>query len=1202
MSSRAQQGEKGSESAARTRPLSIHEILLRREKKALAEAKKAAAEARKAREELQDNDKGKPSHSEPGRGRKSGKNLKDVPAEGSRKESVRDAPREDPKKDDVRRTSKEGSRKEGIRDAPREESKKDDVRRASKDGSKMETIRDASREDPKKDDVRHGFKESSKKEIIRDAPREVSKKENLKDRPKDGSKVDDLKDTPKVSRKDDQRDAAKKGSKNERSSGRDDSQSAGRDKDAHKSHKHITSMRGRPAESKDGNHGEIRARNGDTTRSSIMERSDKLRNEAKRKIHGFDDEKTSYVDRPVLKKHDSARSQVSKHYDRNDARREYGKPYHEEPRLKRRRSRSRDHDQGRRDRSLSLSPREQRRSYHGHDHGNYPPGRKYAENDRHRTSDNVGQGGGSYQRYESRLGGYSPRKRKTVPQDEQLSTTITPPVIRSSEKKPVTWDQPPAAADQSIFFTNLQPIVSQTSSVSVSFSAPKQNPATALDTILSGNSSSVDSVQLTQATRPLRRLHIENLASSASEDALIGCLNDFLLSTGDINRIQRSKQPCLSCTINKEKRQAFVEFLTPEDATAALSFDGRSFNGSTLKIRRPKEYIEMAHVAQKKPVEEGIKETSDVVADSPHKIFIAGISGVLSSEMLVEIVSSFGKLAAYHFVCSEDLGGRCAFLEYIDHSVTNKACAGLNGMKLGGCILTAVQVRNEASAFYGIPDSAKALLEEPTNVLQLKNVFDREEFLALSKPELEEILEDVRMECARFGAVKSINIVEYPASSDSITEDVLVEPKDEPVKLEPPECRTNDNCAETGTDCSLPSRSIVVPSNPREITGVDGISAFQDHKEPDTLREFDLPAAADQYTDLDDSHARAAGLTMDRQMESDHMDAMQVDQDATAVGDIHARAACSTVDQQTEADHIDSIQADQDAIAVVDIHGRAADPTVDQQTEADHMDSTQADQDATAVGDIQARAADPTVDQQTEADHMDSVQADQDATAVGDIQARAADPTLDQQVEADHMDSMQADQDATAVGNVQARAADPILDQQTEADHMDSTQTDQDATAVGNVQARAADPILDQQTKADHMDSTQTDQDAAAVGEDSLGEGHAGPTTLETCGSTTPGDVAGRSETENEQQSTDDVSESGAEKLPVADTRDDAPTRDDSLVSDTIVPEAGSILVEFMRKEAACLAAHSLHGRSFGDRTVSAGYAPHDLYLQRYPR
>jgi hypothetical protein len=45
--------------------------------------------------------------------------------------------------------------------------------------------------------------------------------------------------------------------------------------------------------------------------------------------------------------------------------------------------------------------------------------------------------------------------------------------------------------------------------------------------------------------------------------------------------------------INKEKRQAFAEFLTPEDATTALSFDGRSLNGSALRIRRPKEYVEM---------------------------------------------------------------------------------------------------------------------------------------------------------------------------------------------------------------------------------------------------------------------------------------------------------------------------------------------------------------------------------------------------------------------------------------------------------------------------------------------------------------------------------------------------------------------------------------------------------------------------------
>jgi splicing factor U2AF 65 kDa subunit len=44
--------------------------------------------------------------------------------------------------------------------------------------------------------------------------------------------------------------------------------------------------------------------------------------------------------------------------------------------------------------------------------------------------------------------------------------------------------------------------------------------------------------------------------------------------------------------INKEKRQALVEFLTPDDATKALTFDGRLLLGSVLKIRRPKDYIE----------------------------------------------------------------------------------------------------------------------------------------------------------------------------------------------------------------------------------------------------------------------------------------------------------------------------------------------------------------------------------------------------------------------------------------------------------------------------------------------------------------------------------------------------------------------------------------------------------------------------------
>uniref|UniRef100_A0A0D9VPB4 RRM domain-containing protein n=1 Tax=Leersia perrieri TaxID=77586 RepID=A0A0D9VPB4_9ORYZ len=964
--------------AARTRPLSIQDIMSRREKK-------NASEAKKTKEGLEETSNCKSNHLEPGRGSKSRKDPKNMPVEGSKKDN---------------------------RDRPGEGSKKDDMRHMP-------------REEHKKDNSRH-------------TPREVSKKDYLKDSPKDSSKIDNLKVRVKVPSKDDQRDTRKKGSKKEQSSTKDESHLVEKDKG--------NPMSVRVGKSRGGDHAEITARSSDATKhesqkgtgkrwidepvgnDGIKERSER-RTDGKRKGRDFDDEKSSQVDRPTLKKQDAARLQDHKHFDRKDGRKEHAKQYHEEPRSKRRRSTSRDHDLRRHDRSVSPSSREQRHSYRGHDHDYYPPyhsvdksRRKHAETERHRTSWNAGYSGGSYRRYESHLGGYSPRKRKTAPKDEKTTIKTASPVIRSPEKKSVTWDQPPVAADQSNFVTTLQPAVSQMdSAVSVNLTTSKQDKNTTIGTLFAGSSLAVDSVQLTQATRPLRRLHIENLPSSATEDMLIGCLNEFLLSSS-VSHIQRSKQPCLSCVINKDKRQAFVEFLTPEDATATLSFDGRSFGGSSLKIRRPKEYVEMAdreakdllsrlpgvmpilcdsyffqnywllitllaeslwcsHVAPKKPSEE-IKVISDVVADSPHKIFIAGISGVISSEMLMEIASSFGPLAAYRFLFNEDLGGACAFLEYIDHSITSKACAGLNGMKLGGCILTAVhvfpnppeQAGKEASPFYGIPDSAKSLLEDPTKVLQLKNVIDQEEHFLLSKSELEEILEDVRVECARFGAVKSINVVEYPSSSNK-TADIISEPEDgPPAKVETNECAGHVNCTETG---DIPDHSIIEVQDSAKLD-TDSIPKGQDHKELGILDKGD---------------------------------------------------ACAG--QSAEADHTDSMDAQDD------VH---------------------------------------------------------------------------------------------------------------------------------------------------------------AVDDDTLEKGDADPGSSEICCSTAPGDGADKSGRENEQQGGTVVSENNTEKAPAVDAKDNA------LASNTSALEAGCILVEFLRKEAACMAAHSLHGRSFGSRFVSAGYAPHDLYLQKYPR
>lgn len=46
--------------------------------------------------------------------------------------------------------------------------------------------------------------------------------------------------------------------------------------------------------------------------------------------------------------------------------------------------------------------------------------------------------------------------------------------------------------------------------------------------------------------------------------------------------------------------------------------------------------------------------------------------------------------------------------------------------------------------------------------------------------------------------------------------------------------------------------------------------------------------------------------------------------------------------------------------------------------------------------------------------------------------------------------------------------------------------------------------------------------------------------------------------------------------------------------------EAGCVYVEYRREEAACMAAHCLHGRTFDGRIVSVEYVGHDLYQTRF--
>ncbi|CAN1279195.1 Splicing factor U2AF 65 kDa subunit [Linum perenne] len=284
-------------------------------------------------------------------------------------------------------------------------------------------------------------------------------------------------------------------------------------------------------------------------------------------------------------------------------RKELSKSHYRESGLKRRRSRSREH-RAINQSSASMSLRTQKHESsvgRGHESlSSHSKGRSERRNIDEKKRKIVNGSSTQFVTHSpaSGLGGYSPRKRKS-----EAAVKTPSPAKRSPEKKSAKWDLAPKGNKESmsaVILANDLLSNQQLSSIlrEVVNTVPiSSDPGTSVSgvsasSLLTTKNTSIDSVQLTQSTRPIRRLYVENVPASASEKAVIDFLNNSLVSYG-VNHVSGT-QPCISCIINKEKGQALVEFLTPEDASAALSFDGWSFSGCTIKIRRPKDYVEMA--------------------------------------------------------------------------------------------------------------------------------------------------------------------------------------------------------------------------------------------------------------------------------------------------------------------------------------------------------------------------------------------------------------------------------------------------------------------------------------------------------------------------------------------------------------------------------------------------------------------------------
>ncbi|XP_017018799.1 splicing factor U2AF 50 kDa subunit [Drosophila kikkawai] len=292
-----------------------------------------------------------------------------------------------------------------------------------------------------------------------------------------------------------------------------------------------------------------------------------------------------------------------------------------------------------------------------------------------------------------------------------------------------------------------------------------------------------ESAAIAMVTRQARRLYVGNIPFGITEVDMMDFFNRQLKALG-LNKLNGDGKAVLTCQTNLEKNFAFLEFRSMDEATQAINFDGINFRGQNLKIRRPHDYHPVASVSCNEEYDKPLTTTTNAyppiavtslsssnisssVPDSPNKIYIGGLPSCLEEPQIKELLLSFGHLRGFNLIKDSvtNLSKGYAFFEYIDTSVTDQAIAGLNGMQLGErklvvqrSIASGKIVANAPVPVLQVPGLNASFLTTgtPTEVLCLLNMVLPEELL--DDEEYQDIRNDIQLECAKYGEVRSLKI------------------------------------------------------------------------------------------------------------------------------------------------------------------------------------------------------------------------------------------------------------------------------------------------------------------------------------------------------------------------------------------------------------------------------------------------------------
>jgi len=292
------------------------------------------------------------------------------------------------------------------------------------------------------------------------------------------------------------------------------------------------------------------------------------------------------------------------------------------------------------------------------------------------------------------------------------------------------------------------------------------------------------------ADRQSRRLYVGNIPAGIQEAEIQDFFNTAMVAAKSVNK---PGAPVIAVQINVEKSYAFLELRDPQEATAGMAFDGIMLHGHSLKVRRPKDFVSMPGMPESSGPMPALPAGAIVatnVPDSPFKIFMGGLPAHLSEEQVKELLTAFGPLKAFNLVkdTTTGLSKGFAFCEYLDESVTDRACASLNGMKLGDKQLVVQRASLGAKNVYPATPAPPPMVingpitatpanilnlaipamnlltaltlpsqaNDPSHILMMLNMTTLDELQ--NEDEYQSLFADVHDECARLGRIITIAV------------------------------------------------------------------------------------------------------------------------------------------------------------------------------------------------------------------------------------------------------------------------------------------------------------------------------------------------------------------------------------------------------------------------------------------------------------